>query len=101
MNEFTKKRFLSDMSEEEFFQKLDEHLGIARRSVETNEDRLQHTIGRLVYGLRGIQDLFHCSHKTAQFYKDHVINQAVMQNGRKIIIDADLALRLFDERRSK
>ena len=79
MNELTKKRFLSDMSEEEFFQKLDEHLGIARRSVETNEDRPPRTVGRLVYGLKGIEDLFNCSHKTAQFYKDYVINQAVSQ----------------------
>ena len=57
--------------------------------------------GRLVYGLRGIQDLFHCSHKQAQFYKDHVIQEAVSQNGRKIVVDADLALKLFNERRAK
>ena len=56
--------------------------------------------GRLVYGLRGIQGLFNCSHKTAQYYKDHVINEAVIQNGRKIVVDADLALQLFKERRS-
>ena len=55
--------------------------------------------GRLVYGLRGIQQLFGCSHKTAQFYKDHVIREAVSQNGRKIVTDADLALKLFNERR--
>ena len=56
---------------------------------------------RLAYGLRGIQELFHCSHKQAQFYKDHIISQAVMQHGRKIVVDADLALKLFDERRKK
>ena len=55
--------------------------------------------GRLVYGLRGIQGLFNCSHKTAQYYKDHVIKEAVIQNGRKIVVDADLALQLFKERR--
>ena len=100
MNEFTKKRFLSDMSEEEFFQKLDEHLGICGRAIDMNEDGPR-PHGRLVYGLKGIEDLFNCSHKTAQFYKDHVINQAVSQNGRKIVVDADLALKLFDERRKK
>lgn len=57
--------------------------------------------GRLVYGLRGIQDLFHCSHKQAQYYKDHVIQEAVSQNGRKIVVDADHALQLFNERRAK
>lgn len=57
--------------------------------------------GRLVYGLKGVADLFGCSHKTAQYYKDHVIREAVSQNGRKIVVDADLALKLFNERRAK
>lgn len=55
----------------------------------------------LVYGIRGIEKLFGVSHKTAQYYKDHVIREAVMQNGRKIVVDADLALKLFNERRAK
>ena len=57
--------------------------------------------GRLVYGLRGIQELFGCSHKTAQHYKDHVIQEAVSQNGRKIVVDADMALRLFNNKRNQ
>jgi hypothetical protein len=57
--------------------------------------------GKLVYGLRGVQQLFGCSHKTAQYYKDHVIREAVSQNGRKIVVDADLALKLFNERRDR
>ncbi len=57
--------------------------------------------GRLVYGLRGIQDLFGCSHKQAHYYKEHVIQEAVSQNGRKIVVDADLALKLFNQRRNK
>ena len=99
MTETNRNRFLSEMTEEEFFQKLDEHLEFARRSVGTNEERPPRTVGRLVYGLRGIQDLFHCSHKTAQYYKDHVINESVSQNGRKIIVDADRALELFKLRK--
>lgn len=55
----------------------------------------------LVYGIRGIEKLFGVSHKTAQYYKDHIIREAVMQNGRKIVVDADLALKLFNERRAK
>ena len=54
--------------------------------------------GRLVYGLDGIRELFHCSHKQAQFYKDHVIQEAVNQCGRKIVVDVDRALELFNER---
>lgn len=55
--------------------------------------------GNLVYGLRGIQRLFGVSHKTAQYYKDHVIQDAVRQNGRTIVVDADLALELFNQRK--
>jgi hypothetical protein len=51
--------------------------------------------GRQVYGLKGIQELFHVSHKTAQIYKDGILKPAVRQNGRKIVVDADLALELF------
>ena len=57
--------------------------------------------GRLVYGLAGIEELFHVSHKTAQYYKDHVIQEAVRQNGRKIVTDVDLALKLFNQRRTE
>ncbi len=51
--------------------------------------------GRQVYGLKGIEDLFHVSHKTAQKYKDGILKPAVRQHGRKIITDADWALELF------
>ncbi len=54
--------------------------------------------GRLVYGLNGIRELFHCSHKQAQYYKDNVIKGAVSQNGRKIVVDVDKALELFNQR---
>ena len=88
------------MSEEEFFQKLDLHLEKSILCLETPKE-VQKSHGRLVYGLRGIQELFGCSHKSAQYYKDHIIQEAVSQNGRKIVVDGDLALKLFDERRKK
>jgi hypothetical protein len=49
-----------------------------------------------VYGLRGIRKLFNVSHATAQRYKDTIIKDAVSQNGRKIIVDADKARALFN-----
>lgn len=52
-----------------------------------------------VYGLRGIRNLFHVSHATAQRLKDGVLNPAVRQLGRKIIVDADLAMELFNQQR--
>lgn len=48
-----------------------------------------------VYGLRGIQKLFDVSHKTAQRYKDTFLAPAVMQNGRKIMVDKRMALELW------
>ena len=53
--------------------------------------------GRHVYGLKGIEELFHVSHKTAQKYKDTFLQPAVSQNGRVIVTDAELALQLFNE----
>ena len=84
----------------EFFELLDSHLGDITNNGQSQLDTPSGS-GRLVYGLRGIQELFGCSHRTAQYYKDYVIKEAVMQNGRKIVVDADLALKLFNERRGK
>lgn len=50
---------------------------------------------RYVYGLKGIQSLFGCSHLTAQRYKDTFLKPAVMQQGRKIVIDVEAAVELF------
>lgn len=50
---------------------------------------------RYVYGLKGIEELFSVSHATAQHYKDTILQPAVIQNGRKIMIDVDLAVELF------
>ena len=66
-------------------------------SAKEEEVDLQ-TSARYVYGLRGIQDLLHCSHTQAQRYKDGLLKPAVMQNGRKIVVDADKALALFAEK---
>ena len=51
---------------------------------------------RYVYGLKGIQDLFGVCHLTAQRYKDGFLAPACIQNGRKIMVDVDLAIELFN-----
>lgn len=67
-----------------------------------NSEKKQETVStpeqskRLVYGLRGIRNLFGVSHATAQRYKDTIIKDAVSQNGRIIVVDADKALELFN-----
>lgn len=53
---------------------------------------------RYVYGLQGIRDIFGCSLATAQRYKNTFLKDAIIQNGRKIVIDVDKAMRLFAQR---
>ena len=51
---------------------------------------------RFVYGLDGICELFGCSKSTAERIKQSgVINAAISQVNRKIVVDAELALQLF------
>lgn len=94
------KARLSDMTIGDLRAFLREELGNLKTPVPETGCTTKPT-GRLVYGLRGIQDLFGCSHKQAQFYKDKIIKEAVKQNGRKIVVDADYALELFNQRRAK
>ena len=48
-----------------------------------------------VYGLKGIEQLFNCSTTTAWRIKNSEwIKSAISQVGRKIVVDADLALEL-------
>lgn len=54
---------------------------------------------RYVYGLKGIQKLFGVCASTAHGYKNTFLKPAVKQNGRKIVVDVDKALALFDERK--
>lgn len=75
--------------------------GCLEKSANADNSGQKKTTGRLVYGLHGIETLFGVSHKTAQMYKDTFLAPAVKQNGRKIVVDADLALELFNERRAK
>lgn len=53
----------------------------------------------LVYGVKGIKELFNVSDSTARKLKDGRIRKAVSQSGRTIVVDADLALSLFNEKR--
>ena len=52
----------------------------------------------LIYGLEGIKTLFDCSTTTAWRIKNSEwIRPAIRQVGRKIVVDADLALELANE----
>ena len=100
MNGFDTTKPLYTLTVGEFFQMMEDFVQRANSSKDTITTEADKPTGRLVYGLAGIGELFHVSHKTTQYYKDHVIQEAVRQNGRKIVVDVDLALKLFNERRA-
>lgn len=72
---------------------------LCRHKSEKHETQSAPVTKRYVYGLKGICELFNCAHSTAQKLKDEVIMEAVSQHGRKIVVDAEHALRLFKERK--
>ena len=48
------------------------------------------------YGIRGIANLLSCSISSAnRIKKSGIIDEAIIQNGRKIIVDSELALELI------
>ena len=52
---------------------------------------------RYVYGIKGIQQLFGVSKKTAWDYKNTILKDAVYQYGRKIVVDVEKAVFLFSK----
>lgn len=70
----------------------------ATRSDECREVKPQTTVEcskRYEYGIRGIAKIFGCSIPTAnRIKKSGRIDRAITQVGRKIIVDAELALQL-------
>ena len=56
---------------------------------------------KYVYGIAGIAELFGCSKGTATTIKNSgKIDKAITQVGRKIVVDAELALSLAGKKRS-
>jgi hypothetical protein len=55
---------------------------------------------KLAYGIKGIAETFGCSIPTAnRIKKSGIIDKAISQLGRKIVIDVDMALELATERK--
>ena len=55
---------------------------------------------KLAYGIKGIAETFGCSIPTAnRIKKSGIIDKAISQLGRKIVIDVDMALELAAERK--
>lgn len=62
---------------------------------EHQDDLIIENSKKYVYGIAGIAELFGCSMPTAnRIKKSGKIEKAIIQIGRKIIVDAELALEL-------
>ena len=73
---------------------LMELIGSATRPVQETPKQK-----RLVYGIAGIAQIFNCSMTTAnRIKKSGRIDAAITQNGRIIIVDADRAIELFNNK---
>jgi hypothetical protein len=71
------------------------HVLMESLSVESTEPSSKK---RYVQGYQGIASLFGCSKSTAQrIKKSGIIDEAITQVNRKILVDADLALQLVKE----
>ena len=85
---------LVDMTLSDLLSILDER----ERRIEKRIEEMQHgeRTPEYVYGLEGIMRLYKCSKGTAQRIKNSgVIDNAITQVGRKIIVNSNLALSLY------
>lgn len=81
------------MTSGEFMELLKEGLNRAEQTEQVFPIANSHN--KYVYGIAGIAKLFGCSIPTAnRIKKSGKIDQAITQIGRKIIVDAELALEL-------
>ncbi|MBO5592803.1 MAG: DUF3853 family protein [Prevotella sp.] len=70
------------------------NLGVLNRDKKP-ESSIPSPKRKLAYGIKGIAETFGCSIPTAnRIKKSGIINKAISQLGRKIVIDVDLALEL-------
>ena len=92
INELLGKPVWQMTGEELLFLAQHGNMSTSRESTKTSTAKEER---RYVYGLAGIARLFGCSLPTANRIKQSgKINRAITQVGRKIIVDADLALEL-------
>ena len=89
---------LINMTQDEFFDRLKECFAEALFTPTTDEGvKIKK---HYVYGLQGLCDLLGCSRATAtRIKRSGVIDAALSQVGKIIIIDADLAIDLLNTRK--
>lgn len=86
---------------EEFIEALCKGLGLAI-TAEISDDSAVMTKKHYVYGLAGLSKLLGCSTSTAaRIKKSGVIDAAISQHGKIIVVDADLALELLNVQKKR
>ena len=86
------------MNNEEYFAKLKETL--AEVMFEPGVEKENSVHKHYVYGLKGLAQLMGCSYPTAfRIKKSGIIDPAISQVGKIIVIDADLAIDLLKVRK--
>lgn len=63
--------------------------------AQSNSTPKEETPKRYLYGIAGIASFFQVSYVTACKLKEGVLKPAILQQGRKIMCDADMAIELF------
>ena len=87
-------KLLLQLTGQEFVDLLREGLGLSALGYDDPEPLVVKK--HLVYGMQGICDLFGCSTSTAaRIKKSGVIDAAISQVGKVIVVDADLAIDLL------
>ncbi|OCA69186.1 hypothetical protein BBI01_18245 [Chryseobacterium artocarpi] len=93
-----KGKFVWQMTGDELIKLLKyENVYLSNR---TNRSGAMHKIGneKYVYGLKGIANLLGCSVSSAtRLKRSGKINNAIVQDGRKIIVDVQKALSLLND----
>ena len=69
-------------------------LDLLERQIHIEEEKKSK---RYVHGVAGIKSLFNCGYPTAHKLKETIIKPAVHQQGRVILVDVELVLKLFEE----
>ena len=74
------------------------NLGVLNKNTPSDSAALP-SERKLAYGIKGIAETFRCSIPTAnRIKKSGVIDKAISQVGRKIVLNVDLALALVSEK---
>ncbi|WP_074434194.1 DUF3853 family protein [Bacteroides neonati] len=93
-----KKKLLIQSTLGDFVELMKKEFGFTNETSDNGEEVKPAPLSkkRYVYGITGITELFGCSTATAQRIKSSgAIDAAISQNGKIIVVDADLALDLL------